>query len=219
LGVYGGGVAVKLKTVVVLGGRSGSSAVAHILKTLGVYMGATFLSRLDGHKFYENVDFVKINNTIRNSPLRDHLDPEVMWETSKENEKLIEETLAKHTRKPIWGFKEPNTAPLLPIYKKFLKNPHYIICDRDVNEVAKSMRGVKKLQVLQAMWLEIATRRRDVMYEMTEGFPRLIIHFNNLFDDVGGVVDDIVKFLGIKPTEAQKKLAIKVVDRDKRHYG
>ena len=210
-----------MKTVVVLGGRSGTSAVAGMLTKLGVYMGKNMLSDRKSGSFYENVDFANLNSEMRSyahcKPLEDKVVDSVSWPLMNN----VKETVKRHAREPIWGFKEPRTMYLLNIYEKFIEDPHYILCFRDPEAMARSMEkrlDRKRLDNPNQDWLQIATDMRRTMYNETHGRKCLIVEYELLLSRPTQIVDSMVEFLGLDPTPEQHLNAVRHIDPNRKHF-
>lgn len=99
------------KTVIVLGApRGGTSAVAGILRCLGIYMGENL-----GHQ---------------------HEDP--IFKREVKTQEKVQAISERNKRYDIWGWKMPNTVHYIEQVIPYLINPHFIAVYRDPLEIAKS---------------------------------------------------------------------------------
>lgn len=148
-------MALKDHPLVVIGmQRSGTSSVAQALTHLGAFFGRgeDFLAADDNNAtgYFELAEQVKLHKDIEFSfdrpwnsvkPFPDH------WRELPQAKPAIEQLerlLAKHfNEKDRWGFKEPTTALLLPLYQDLLRSkgltPVHVICVRNPIEVRDSI--------------------------------------------------------------------------------
>ena len=135
------------KTVVILGmHRSGTSLVAGILEKLGVNMGerqvGVHWSNPLGH--FENIDFVKMDDKIlekAGGTWDDPPDISKILELLSDKELMQEiENVVKKNEDMRWGWKVPTTSLTIELYLPFLTNPHFIVCYRDPEAIAKSLK-------------------------------------------------------------------------------
>ena len=132
--------------IVVLGMyRSGTSSIAGALEKLGVYFGKhqDFFPVDEFNKtgYRELREIMEFNravlaafgmNSIHARPLQPNWQdlPGNAWITPQLG-RILEKHFSGH---PVWGWKEPQTCPLMPVYRKALEDiglsPHYVICVR-----------------------------------------------------------------------------------------
>lgn len=139
-----------MKTIVVLGmHRSATSLVARTLNS-EVHMGSNLLlGRKNNIKgYYENIDIVKINEKILKDSGGSWFNPparEDIIKVGKTYEKEIKEivsheiTMAKKKGLQSWGFKDPRTSLTIEVWYKHLPNPQFVVCYRDIGDVALSL--------------------------------------------------------------------------------
>jgi len=147
------------KTVVVLGmHRSGTSLIAGILEKLGVNMGkqqvGVHWSNPLGH--FENIDFVKMDDKILEKAGGSWDDPPESAKILelKKDQKLMKEIkeVVRRNEDVIWGWKVPTTSLTIELYLPFLTNPHFVVCYRDPEAIARSLKkrdGMDREKALQ----------------------------------------------------------------------
>lgn len=200
------------KTVVCVIGmhRSGTSAVTRVINLLGVEVGdeTTLIEpqMFNPKGYWENKELVEINNEILKFFLRgwDTSYPihDDWWKQSKIKpfrDKIIEVLNRNLKGTGRWIWKDPRTSILLPLYNDILKelgidfrfiicvrNPldvHYSLAKRDEFDLSKSIDVWKHYTLSSFYW--------------TNGYDRLIVHFDRLLDNRELVINGISKFLGI----------------------
>ena len=144
-----------MKTVVVVAmPRSGSSLLAGILHSLGVWMGKDEDLQVGKHLnrcgCYENQDFIAFNENMlfQAKKMPDHSrrlidDHEMMESLVKKNEQKIKNAIRKNERE-LWGFKNPTIIYTLPFFHQHLPNPYYIRLDRNSDSIARSTLSTAK---------------------------------------------------------------------------
>lgn len=206
------------KTVVVLSmHRSGSSLTANILEELGVNMGRSqMLPDETGQKGgFENKFIKNLNKDIIRSAGGKWFNPPLEKEILKQKEKFkskIKRTLRMEAY-PVWGFKDPRTCLTLPLFLPYLKNPIFIICRRDINEVADSLK--KRNNLPKEKGLKIAktyNKRIDKFLSENNNFPVLEINFKDYFAKPEETVNKIADFLDVKLSLRQKEKCLKIIN-------
>jgi hypothetical protein len=117
--------------IIVVGpGRSGTTVVARLLhERLGISMGDRFRSDPEGKCYYEDLDFRDLNRHFMDGVLNFN-----EWLQATERNIFIR----KATEQP-WGFKDPRASYIMGMYFMFFRDPLFVRCRRDRNDVAKSM--------------------------------------------------------------------------------
>lgn len=133
------------KTFIVLGmHRSATSLVAKALSQ-EICLGSNFLPPAPDNPlgFFEDRDFVNLNDRIlkkaggswRNPPPEE----KILRLSSFFNPMIKAILEEKFKDESFYGWKDPRTTLTIKLYLPYLKNPHFISCFRDPEEVAKSL--------------------------------------------------------------------------------
>lgn len=206
-------------TVVVLGmHRSGTSLIAGILEKLGVNMGerqvGVHWSNPLGH--YENIDFVKMDDKILekaggtwdNPP-----DVSKILELSSDKELMQEiENVVKKNEDVIWGWKVPTTSLTIELYLPFLTNPHFIICYRDPEAIAKSLKKRDDMDREKALQLtDFYVKSIKDFFERHPELKYIEIHYEDVVRNPKEAIWKLIDFLGLKPTQEQINDALSLV--------
>jgi hypothetical protein len=161
---------VTQRVVVVLGmHRSGTSVLTRALLEFGAYLGPDLMSSaLDNPKgYWEDMQIYALNERLLQAiGLRWHsvgpIDP-LVWQLSEvsalrlEALELVRERLSAS---PMWGFKDPRTARLLPFWNPVLQRANadvrYLIVYRNPLSVARSLstRDGFAAEKSYLLWLE-----------------------------------------------------------------
>lgn len=175
--------------------RSGTSLTANFLNSIGVDLGQDLLPAdewnaggyWESKKIYEIHEMVlqELNCNWHNPPMSL---PDNWWRTAKIQEikgLLLEfvRSECKRTEK-IWGFKDPRTAIVLPMWQEVFDElqlePLYILTIRHPGSVAASLskRDLFSFSYSQALWLK--TNLNVLLYTGTN--LRAIVDYDRWFD-------------------------------------
>lgn len=204
--------------------RSGTSMVARMIHTCGVYFGPERIlaqSLPDNERgFWENVDFVTLNdallqelggtwdapppltgtwNNARLGPLRDR----------------ALDLISRLSGLKQWGWKDPRTSLTLPFWKQLIPKLKMVICLRNPLEVVQSLvrRGSSADDSLLELWL---TYNRKLMAAVPPE-DRVITHYSAYFHDPLKELRRVLGFLGIPVSDEAVELACATVSDALRH--
>jgi len=186
------------QAIIVLGmHRSGTSAVAGALSSMGVNFGSRE-KLIDGHSevnakgFWEQRDIVMLNEqllTAVGSSWEDIRDIDVKRFGSDEIHGIKESIKVVLKRDfsffSLWGLKDPRICKLLPvwidIFKEINVTPRFIIVYRHPEEVARSLekRDSIPLEKAYVLWLSYVLASEL----FSRGFPRAFVAYDSLLDD------------------------------------
>jgi len=205
------------KTVVVLGmHRSGTSMVAGVLARLGVDMGQELLgkswSNPLGH--FEDKDFVELNERILdaaggswNNPPSESAIRDQEPSFAKEIKNLIR---AKESN--IWGWKDPRTCLTIELYLPYLTNPYFIVCRRDYQAIAESLRRRDRMKIEQGIKLaKIYEDRIKGLFRAHPELPRLEIRYEDVLAAPERELRKIIEFLEIQVNQEQYQQALQLI--------
>lgn len=185
----------KQKAIGILGvHRSGTSAISRALNLLGVYIGepeklSPPMGDFNPTGFWEHKDIVEIQQKILDE-LSSKWDttvplPDGWWEFSEiaqYKKELIELIKNEFIDKPLWGWKDPRTCILLPLWNTIMKkldiDVSYVIALRNPLDVAASLErrdgfsrsksfGIWSVYLLSAL-------------HWSQGFKRVFLHYDKL---------------------------------------
>lgn len=177
--------------VVVLGmHRSGTSAITRGLQELGIGLGDNLMGAnpSDNPKgYWEDLEMYSLNDKLLAMVGRawDDLRPIASsnWEGNAIDRlriEAIELVTRKTAETPLWGFKDPRTARLLPFWKPIFENlglePRYLICIRHPLSVAHSLtaRAEFPLEKSCLLWLE----HTIAAVTETHGASRIVVDYD-----------------------------------------
>lgn len=234
--------------IVILGTfRSGTSALATALNALGVFFGAEKdfypANEFNPGGFWELEDMQVLNsqclsifgmNFYQVDRLPDdwRLVPGGM-EAVNQIRSLLHRHFERHAR---WGFKEPATSVLMPVYKEAFEaealQPRYAISVRHPLSVAASQRrrqsdwgykealesGAKDVAPVEDRTLGLWIHFTLSSLKETQGKPRLIVSYENFLKDprpyLAGLTTGIESW---KPTEEEMEAGVATVKPEWSH--
>ena len=212
---------ISRRVVVVLGmHRSGTSLVAGVLEKLGVKLGDKLIpSRGDNPRgFYEHQEIVDIhkhiNRLLKRRPMTitGSLDMPKNWlahpQLVKYQDKLSQILLSelKACENNLWGFKDPHTIRLLPLWEIIFQSnniiPIYLLCVRNPVAVAGSLYRRDKINRDHAelLWLQ------HYLAGLHVGSKNIaaVIEYELWFSDFDTQLQRLAKALGMKLDNADK---------------
>jgi hypothetical protein len=201
----------KNRAICVLGmHRSGTSAVTRAINLLGVYLGEPEKLMPPGNDnpkgFWEHLDIVDIHERILNSLSRNYRDVWPMpdrWWTYPEIQPLQEELLIILRRefadRALWGWKDPRTCLMLPLWGEIQKELDveisYVITVRNPLDIAISLRNRNNYTVNESLLIwQLHTLSALVG---TKGSKRIIIRYDNLLENWKSCIKRIATTLEI----------------------
>jgi hypothetical protein len=208
------------KTIIVLGmHRSGTSMVSNTLSLLKINLGKNMIGLAEdnprGH--FENKWFVKMNDKIlalaggtwEIPPSRD----EIL--KLKQNKQLMSEieNLIRSQEDEVWGWKDPRTVLTLELYLPFLKNPYFIICQRDKTSISKSLNKRNGFQIKKGLELSELYLTELKLLSKKRSIPKLKLNYEDFFKSELKEINKIKKFLDIKGNKN-----IKLVEKKLKHF-
>lgn len=204
--------------IVVLGCfRSGTSSVSLALSTLGAYFGEPGdfnpPDEWNQEGYWEHLPVMAVNRAILNTLNVPQFDIDFFpsnWMDFPPTQRLFEDyraVLAKHfSGKPVWGWKDPETALIVPLVKEALRlegvRGRYVICVRNPVEVAES----EFRRISFDRMLSIGSWMQHVLQALsfTKGEKRAVVMFNDWVEDPKAVLEQIVEMVGDwHPSEQQ----------------
>ncbi len=221
------------RSVVVLGmHRGGTSLIARGMKALGVELGEDLMPATSDNPtgYWENMTLYELNQRLLASIEREwhsvapvcREDGELTDIQALEQEAV--QTVAAHFGKfPLWGFKDPRTARLLPFWQDVFKllgvAENYVLVIRNPISVACSLktRDNFALEKSYLLWLEHIVEA----YTYTTGRPRVLVDYDAVMDrpadQLRRVAERLALPLGPEVEQAIKDYSDEFVDKDLRH--
>lgn len=184
--------------------RSGTSAVAGLLHRLGVPMGAGWITRRANRGgTYEDQ---QLGNLCR-LWFRER---RMVCTTGRAQRRAGLRRWAR-TRPPLAGAKHPSLCLCVPQIVRAWPGVRFVAVDRPEEESVASMIkiGWSQDKAAAAAARMLAARDRDLA-ACTR--PVCRIDYHELLRDPAAAVDQLVDFLGLKPTETQRRDAIQWID-------
>jgi hypothetical protein len=185
------------RTLVVLGApRGGTSAIAGILRELGIFLGDNASAPV-----FEDLE------------LASRLEREGVEEASR----IIEDY---NTRHDVWGFKRPGLAFTINQHHKLFRNPIYLVVFRDLfaaanrNLISSHIKNplTEKMLRIQASYMHILEFLRDQQPGM------LACSYEKLLQNPTAYVDFLIEQAGLSVSDSQRAAAIRFVEPQPEPY-
>jgi GT2 family glycosyltransferase len=207
----------KRKVAILLGmHRSGTSLLSNIMHYLGCDMAdeSDAISDKNPKGFWERPEIVKLHDEILDLLDRKIGDPRHVlpfpagWWRRKELQDVKQRLVAYvdqqlHTSTDLWGFKDPRTCRMLPLWKEILRavdaEPIFIYAIRSPRSAAQSMAAknpkARPLSVAESelMWLAY---NYDVIRHVADHNP-LIVDYDDWFQEPIVPAERLIRYLDI----------------------
>jgi len=208
--------------------RSGTSLLAEILDSLGVYLGDPddmLVAAGDNQRgFWENTRFLAINIQLLAlaDAAWDYLPPGGVWpsmsqEVVREANDLVDEF---STRAEVWGWKDPRTSLLMRFWRDRLEGfgvePKLIVVLRHPFDVAESLNKRNGFSWRHSLnlWVQY---NRELYYQLQE-VSSVVVPYDALFSEgARDVVERLAKFAGLSADVSKIDRVMEAIRPDLRH--
>ena len=221
------------RAVVVLGmHRSGTSLIARGMKALGVELGQDLMPAdpYNPTGFWEDNAIYNVNERLLASIERVWYSIAPIWseagglpDIQALKLEAVQTVRMRFGNFPLWGFKDPRTARLLPFWQDILKHlgvaESYVLVIRNPISVARSLktRNEFALEKSNLLWLEHYVEA----YTHTCGKPRVVVDYDALMDhpaeQLRRIAERLALPLGPEAEQAITDYTDGFVDNDLRH--
>lgn len=203
--------------IIILGmHRSGTSIMGGVLSRLGVDMGKELVgkrwSNPLGH--FEDKEFLSLNNRILEAagggwdapPVRDAI------QAQKDNFTEEIKDVIRRKRSSLWGWKDPRTSLTIKLYLPYLTNPYFIVCQRDHQAIAKSLRRRDNMEIEEGIRLaKIYEERINDFFKANPKLRMLDIAYEEMLAVPEKQLKRTIDFLEIRVSQEQYQEALKFV--------
>lgn len=211
------------KTAVVIGQRrSGTSMMAGFLYHLGVPMGDEATPEQTSERnpkgFFEDREIVKLSEEVLHA-----IDRGEVTSMARVEERFgdrAKEIIQKRSKdNEVWGYKDVNQLLVHFLFKKYIKNPHYIIMFRNLLDSSLSLNDWHGKQTGATLIdaLSDTAKNHGVILSFiqeTTKDPMLFISYERAKQNPEKTVDDVIEFLKLEPTPQQRQAAINHCDKE-----
>ena len=178
------------KQIIVIGyGRSGTSMVARVLDKLGVKMMRGDLNEptKEGNNVYGYFQ---------------HGDFHQMFDGPK---KQFDKELSKYKdKKGLWGWKEPRSIEHMSEIFKYMSNPYFVWCTRNIENQIRSCRyhlfgnKMSRSDVHQFLYDYNDQVEKEIL---NRDLNIITVKFERLLKDNRGEIKRLANFIGVEPNE------------------
>ncbi|MBI4122936.1 MAG: sulfotransferase [Parcubacteria group bacterium] len=206
-----------MKTIVVIGmHRSGTSLTASILNVLGVHLGKKLIGATSSNPLghFENAEFVELNDTLLLAANGDAAHPPSLSELEAIRDRFAPriKNLIARSERDLWGWKDPRTSLTISLYFPFLRNPYFIHCKRNPNQIAESLQkrsGMRRDEALRIT--RVYEERIKEFFERNPDLRTLEISYEEMLENTQGTMRKLIAFLELQPAPAQLAKALSLV--------
>ncbi|WP_165855395.1 glycosyltransferase [Marinobacter sp. JSM 1782161] len=216
---------VNKRIVVVLGaGRSGTSLLMNLASSLGVSVSGDLVGPNETNKkgAFEDTNILKKSRSIlryfnRNGSALSFLPMPDNWldsQFTKDSREILQAHVESEMRRShFWGFKEPVTAKLLPLWKRIFKDldvhPLYLVSLRRPSEVAESFKkayGVPA-EISSLIWI---SRYTDAI--LNAGSELYIYDYDDWFSKTDQTIERLAGDLDVPLSPVDKSQCRAIID-------
>jgi len=205
--------------------RSGTSMVARLLHTCGMFLGPedelNQPVRDNPEGYWENLAFVRLNEEIMAQFGGRWDDPPSFptgWEFGPEANSFLEraESLVGQFRRDNWGWKDPRNSLTLPFWRRLIPDLKVVVCVRNPLEVARSLfrRSDSMIPSESQLWL---TYYRQLL-SATLPTHRLVTHYQSYFQDARAELRRVLDWLDLEVSDEAVERACAQISVGLRHH-
>jgi hypothetical protein len=223
------------RIVVLLGmHRSGTSVTMNVLNALGVPLSDDLMPATEFNLkgYFESLEISKVHDEILklfgmlwSSSTVTHPLPANWWRQPQvapfkaQLIQIVEREFAKAG--PLWGFKDPRTARLLPLWLEIIDelqlDPKYLLVTRHPTDVANSLYAREHVNPIHAemLWIE---HNVDALVN-TRGKLDAIVDYQQWFDEPFEQAAYLIARVGLEPPADLKEIVAGIVSKDLQHHA
>jgi hypothetical protein len=225
---------LRRRIVVLLGmHRAGTSVTMNVLNALGVPLSDDLMppTNQNAKGYFESLEISQVHDEILksfgmlwSSSTITHPFPQNWWKLPQvapfkaQLAAIVEREFEKNG--PLWGFKDPRTARLLPIWFEIVDelglDAKYVLVTRHPTDVAKSLFAREQVHPVHAelLWLE---HNVDALVHTT-GKLTALIDYSGWFADPLGQAAYLIEALGLQTPANLPEILSEIVSSDLQHH-
>lgn len=193
--------------------RSGTSALAGALSSLGVNLGNNLIAGDANNPkgYFENLDIVEINEAILKSLgccWHSLVIPDRWQDVDVHLRTQAQDVISRHLSSSMpWGFKDPRVTRLLPFWQDVLKQnklePRYILANRHPLSVARSLNRRDNFPVAHSLALWLMHQYAGLQMILADRV--LVVDYDLMLSDPSVQLKRISAFLDIDRNEVESQ--------------
>jgi hypothetical protein len=223
------------RIVVLLGmHRAGTSVTMNVLNALGVPLSDDLMPPTDFNAkgYFESLEISKVHDEILklfgmlwSSSTITHPLPANWWrlpQVAPFKAQLVQIVGREFDKAgSLWGFKDPRTARLLPLWLEIIDelrlDPKYVLVTRHPTEVARSLHTREQVNPIHAelLWIE---HNVDALVN-TRGKLNAIVEYQRWFDDPLEQANYLIDRIGLKRRNDLNEILGEIVSKDLQHHA
>jgi len=217
------------QTVCILGfHRSGTSLAARVIHVLGVQLGDDLLPahETDNPRGYWEPRWMnELNDELLAALGTTWWQPfpgQPGWHESPTLGPLRERASAQYAEQlgdaALSGWKDPRSTLTLAFWQALAPDPAYVVCVRNPIDAIASIQRRPEPTLPTAEWGELWLEYTARALQGSAGSPRVVLFYDDWFEDPRGQVAALAKPLGVAPDDPRVAEAEALVQSDMRHH-
>jgi hypothetical protein len=214
--------------------RAGTSVTMNVLNALGVPLSDDLMpaTKDNAKGYFESLEISQIHDDLLktfgmlwSSSTITHPLPANWWrlpQVAPFKAKLADLVRREFDKAgPLWGFKDPRTARLLPMWLELIAeldlDPKFVIVTRHPSDVAKSLYAREQVHPMHAelLWIE---HNVDALFH-TRGKLDAIVEYRRWFDDPLEQATYLIDRIGLPRPENLQAILDDIVSKDLQHHA
>lgn len=223
------------RIVVLLGmHRAGTSVTMNVLNALGVPLSDDLMppTNFNAKGYFESLEISKVHDEILklfgmlwSSSTITHPLPANWWRLPQVApfKAQLTQIVSREFEKSgsLWGFKDPRTARLLPLWFEIIEeldlDPKYVLVTRHPTDVARSLHARERVAPMHAelLWLE---HNVDALVH-TRGKLDALVEYKRWFDEPLEQASYLIERIGLERPDDLQGLLSEIVSGDLQHHA
>jgi hypothetical protein len=203
--------------IIILGmHRSGTSLVAGCLSKIGLFLGSELLGKNASNPLghFEDQNLIELNDRILAAAGG-------TWDNPPPREKILNQAGAFHADitslvssmpSGTWGWKDPRLSLTIELFRPYIENPVFIVCQREFMRIAESLYNRNTIPVERGIELALLYRQRiDAFFECYPDLRRISVSHEDMCSDPGRIIRLLCSFLHIELKPGQYRKSVRFV--------
>ncbi|MCX2803345.1 hypothetical protein OQJ68_16315 [Microbulbifer thermotolerans] len=118
----------------------------------------------------------------------------------------------------VWGWKRPSTLFRLEYLEQLLRNPHFIFVFRDLLSIANRNAISMKQDLRLGLCKALENYEKIIQFLQKTQSPSMLVSSEKVLRHKHQLVEQLIKFIGLEPSEKEYKTALEFISPDPVDY-